>query len=292
MENNAFHSLLQLRSWSFNTEHIDRYALCLKVQSNIAEAVAFHAADKILVYYERFGLSKAVPQQEVWQQLITQHSFLSAGYWKEIALLEAELPYVQVPDDFFRPDLAPELMRLHTRLNLAQCNIAFTRHAALNLVNVFACDKEISNILAELYPKQTLQHRHVGDAILCGLQSMPEKLDYRYLHLFVHRNILTVAFFRTGNLHLLNSYRFDTPEDFLYYVLFAVTELGLEKDQTELLLWGDIGASFAGRLSVLQEYFPLVNFGSRPKGIQYHYQFDELEDHAAFDLLAACYFFV
>ncbi|MCS7018565.1 MAG: DUF3822 family protein [Cytophagales bacterium] len=292
MEKNAFHSLLQLRSAAFNTEHIGQYALCFKLHGSIIEAVAFHVGDKMLVYYERFGFSKFLPIQEVWQQLVAEHAFLGAGYWQQIAILEPELGYVQVPIELFSTDLPHDLLNLHLSLNTEKAAISFWQHPAFNLVNVFAFNKEIASLVAGLYPLSTLRHAHVSDAILLGLHSMPEKLDYRYLHLFVNRNHLTIAFFRTGNLHLLNSYQFDTPEDLLYYVLFALTELGLEKDRTELLLWGDVGATFAGRLSILQQYFPLLSFGGRPKGIQYHYQFDELDNHVAFDLLAAYYLFV
>ncbi|WP_250630421.1 DUF3822 family protein [Rhodoflexus caldus] len=291
MENNAFHSLLQLRSSAFNTEHIDQYALCFKLHAGIFEAVAFHIADKILVYYERFSLSKNFPLSETLPQLITQHPFLGAGYWKEIALLEAEYPFVQVPAEFFRADQATEILQLHSNFKPEQMRAAFVHHTAFNLVNVFGCNIEPLTILAELYPLRELQYAHVSDAILHGLHSIPEKLDYRYLHLLVNRNTLIAAFFRAGNLHLLNAYQFDTPEDFIYYVFFITTQLGLDKDETELLLWGDIGASFAGRLSILQRYFPHVSFGSRPKGLQYHYQFDDLENHAAFDLLSAYYLF-
>lgn len=291
MENNAFHSLLQLRSSSFNTEHIEQYALCFKLHAGIFEAVAFHITDKVLVYYERFSLSKTLPLQEVLQQLITQHPFLGAGYWKEIALLEPESPFIQVPSEFFRADQAAEVLQLHSNFKSETTRTTFVHHTSFSLVNVSGANNDVTSILAGLYPLRELQCAHVSDAILHGLQLLPEKLDYRYLHLFVNRNTLIVAFFRTGNLHLLNSYQFDTPEDFIYYVLFIITELGLDKDDTELLLWGDIGASFAGRLSILQRYFPQVNFGSRPKGLQYHYQFDELESYAAFDLFGSYYLF-
>ena len=291
MENNAFHSLLQLRSASFNTEHIDQYALCFKLHATIFEAVAFHVSDKILVYYERFSLSKILSLQEIVQQLIMQHPFLGKGYWKEIVLLEVEYPFVQVPAEFFRADQATEILQLHSYFKSEQMRVVFVHHAAFNLVNVSVCNTELASTLARLYPLRELRCAHVSDAILQGLHSLTEKLDYRYLHLFVNRNTLIVAFFRTGNLHLLNSYQFDTPEDFLYYVLWVITELGLDKDDTELLIWGDIGASFAGRLSILQSYFPQINFGTRPKGLQYHYQFDDLDSHTAFDLLSAYYLF-
>ncbi|WP_448519489.1 DUF3822 family protein [Rhodoflexus sp.] len=291
MDHNAFYSLLQLRSSSFSTEHIGYYALCFKLHGRILEAVAFDTASKIVVYYERFSLSKVVSLQETLQQLITHHNFLGAGYWKEVMLLEAELPYVQIPAEFFRSDLALELLQLHAPPSAVE-QLSFTHHTQLNIVNIAGCNTQISTIIAGLYPLRQLKNAHVSDAIIKGLLSLPEKLDYRNLHLFVNSNLLTIAFFRVGNLHLLNTYQFDTPEDFIYYVLFAVSELNLDKETTELLLWGDIGASFAERLSILERYFPLVTFGSRPKGLQYQYQFDELDSHVAFDLLSAYYLFV
>lgn len=281
--------MLQLRSSSFNTEHIDQYALCLKLHGGILEATAFNVAEKIMVYYERFSLSKVLPTKDTLEQLITHHAFLGAGYWKEIILLEPEMPYVQVPAELFEASQATELLQLHTNLPANQITPVVVPHPSLGLVNVSAGNAELFAIFKERYPFKEIRQAHVSDAILRGLVSLPEKLDYRYLHVFVNRNALTIAFFRTGNLHLINTYQFDTPEDLLYYVLFALTELGLEKNDTELTIWGDIGASFAGRLSILQSYFPTIAFGTRPKGIQYHYQFDELDNHAAFDLISAYY---
>ncbi|MCS6969041.1 MAG: DUF3822 family protein [Cytophagales bacterium] len=286
MEINAFHSLLQLYSPSFSTERINQYALCLKPCYQTLEAIAFDLKKEAAVYYERFSLSKNFSFQEGLPQVAKHHAFLGSSGWKTVVLMESLLPCVQVPADAFEFSLASELLKLHISNHFEPIQPAYTLHASLKLINVFACSGVNLQLLQTFYSGIPLRQVHMSDAILAGLLSMPERLDYRYLHLFVHHHQVTIAFFRAGRLYLLNTFTFDTPEDLLYYVLFAVFELGLDKKDTELLVWGDIGASFSGRLSILQEYFPLVSFGTRPKGIRFDYQFGELEEHAGFEMFS------
>ena len=61
-------------------------------------------------------------------------------------------------------------------------------------------------------------------------------------HLFVHldKNHMYVVGISDNKLQLYNSFPFNTREDFLYYLLFAAEQLGMDPESFELVLSGDI----------------------------------------------------
>ncbi len=49
-----------------------------------------------------------------------------------------------------------------------------------------------------------------------------------------------LLYVKNGELNLFNSFEFNTKEDFMYYILFSIEQLGLDTNTIELKLFGDI----------------------------------------------------
>ncbi len=60
--------------------------------------------------------------------------------------------------------------------------------------------------------------------------------------LFCNVNISSfeLLYVKNGELNLFNSFEFKTKEDFMYYILFSIEQLGLDTNTIELKLFGDI----------------------------------------------------
>lgn len=70
---------------------------------------------------------------------------------------------------------------------------------------------------------------------------------------------LDVLVFKNGQLHLSNSFEYHTPEDVVYYTLFIYEQLGLNPDETPILLSGNITKT-TSLYSALYTYIRHIDF--------------------------------
>ena len=107
-----------------------------------------------------------------------------------------------------------------------------------DLINVYIPFVNVNNFLLERFG--SFEYKHFSTVLLTNLLS-----TYRFSehpHLFVHldKNRMYVVGISDNKLQLYNSFPFKTREDFLYYLLFAAEQLGMDPESFELVLSGDI----------------------------------------------------
>jgi len=107
-----------------------------------------------------------------------------------------------------------------------------------DLINVYIPFVNVNNFLLERFG--SFEYKHFSTVLITNLLS-----TYRYSehpHIFIHldRNRMYVVAISNNKLQLYNSFSFKTREDFLYYLLFAAEQLGMDPENFELVLSGDI----------------------------------------------------
>lgn len=79
-----------------------------------------------------------------------------------------------------------------------------------------------------------------------------------------------------GNeLRFFNSFRYRTAEDFTYYILFVLEQLGLNPDTQPIEFFGDIEKS-SSHWMLARKYVRDINPGNRCAGLDYSYGFDSV----------------
>ena len=86
-------------------------------------------------------------------------------------------------------------------------------------------------------------------------------------------------------LQYCNVFPFATAEDVLYYTVLVMQELGLNPDQDELIVWGELTHDSA-LFTLLRNYIRNVRFGPRPYDLSYSYRLSEIFEHRYFDLFS------
>jgi len=82
-------------------------------------------------------------------------------------------------------------------------------------------------------------------------------------------------------LLIYNIFQYDTPEDFIYYLLFAAEQLHLNPELNPLMLSGNIQKD-SPLFNMIYQYFRQVSFTDRPDGYEYHYGFEKLPSQMYF----------
>ncbi len=93
----------------------------------------------------------------------------------------------------------------------------------------------------------------------------------------------TLVALQDGRLQLFNRYPCQTPEDFIYYLLFAMEQLHLSPEEVPLTLYGSIVQPSA-LYDMAYKYVRHVDFGLRPDDFLYAPILDNLPAHYFYGL--------
>jgi hypothetical protein len=90
---------------------------------------------------------------------------------------------------------------------------------------------------------------------------------------------------KANRLILFNSFRYQSSEDFIYYILFTCEQLGLNPENVSLQFAGEIEKTSAAYF-ITSKYIRNINFATRPDIYQFSYGFDKVAQHFYYSLFS------
>ena len=269
--------LLRLRDETFDARHLAAYDLYLAVGAGRLRVAAAETARPSFVLLEDYALPPGgLPA------LAAAHDCLGRAGWHAVRLATTGRAFTLLPAALFRAGDEAAALRLHHALGPTEA--AYARaHPGLELVSVFAADAALAGWLAAAHgPAGQLVHHTSG--LLAGLAHQRDPGAPRRLYLSLGHQELTLVVLGP-QLEYCNVFSFATAEDVLYYTVLVMQELGLNPDQDELTVWGELTHDSA-LFTLLRNYLRHVRFGPRPYDLFYSYRLNEVFDHRYFDLFS------
>jgi hypothetical protein len=162
----------------------------------------------------------------------------------------------------------------------------FSESNALQAHCVFKASGSVANRLQNIYLNQSVNIYHqaqvFAEAIYrnTALGNLPENA----LHVYGEAKYILIMAVKGGQVKLINQFPVLSPEDFVYFTLFALDELQMPAHETPVLLYGEISPG-AKSVELLRKYIKDLRFSGRPPHLLFSYQFDEVLDHRYYDLL-------
>lgn len=148
-----------------------------------------------------------------------------------------------------------------------------------NCFVVFAIDFQLLETFTEIFDQFTLQH-----AISYLLPELPDApAGEKYLYANLQKKHVDLVGLENNKLLYCNSFSFNTPADFLYHILNAAKQCGIDTVKDHFILLGDIAGDQP--LCLLgKKYLPNLVFGSRPDSKSYCSELDIIARHQHFNL--------
>ncbi len=275
--------MIQIKDDTFTVDEIYKYTLCFKIAKQEIEIGVFDADHGRYLVYESYAVDAATDEVALLEQIYKTHLFIAAGYWKKIILISTLPKFCYVPEEFFSPQNAIDLLRLNVVIETDKLDVCYVAHAKQRINCIFAIEKQLLRWVKSKYPYQEISYLHENSCILEGLLSDNSHLESRDLYLFVHKNRLTAVSLKQGYLQYLNTFSYHNLQDFIYYSLLVIEKLGLQKQDTNIVLYGDADGQIS---NALRKYVNSVKIGTRPQGIDFSPKFNDLRANAAFDMLS------
>ena len=156
--------------------------------------------------------------------------------FEEVIVLYANELFTVVPKALFDENKLTDYLKFNTKI-LKTDFIVYDEIEALDLVNIYVPYTNINNFFFDHFGTFTYYH---SQSIL--LNSILSNTQNKQAEVFVHfeKTSLTLIAYQGQKLLLSNQFKFETPQDCIYYILFCYEQLQLDPEVHQLTLSGKI----------------------------------------------------
>ena len=187
---------------------------------------------KSIVFDQRVDPNGLLP---VLDKIYTEHAVL-LNHYQKVDVIYINSLFTLVPEPLFDEAHLSDYLKFNTRL-LKTDFVAYDKITSCAVMNVYIPYTNLNNFLFDRYGSFTYHH---GISLLIreqakDLSSLPDKMVIN-----VHPSSFDLICFKTQKLVLANAFEYQTPEDFVYYILFTVEQLELDPETIQLQLTGHI----------------------------------------------------
>lgn len=166
--------------------------------------------------------------------------------------------------------------------NLAPDQLIYTNHIkANNSYIIFALRSTEIALFRGRFPE--VKFYHAATPMLESLLLQNKNKQGCKLYLHVEEKLVDIYAIENEGLKLYNQFNYHSIEDFVYYPLFVVEQLGFNPESTEVFISGNTSRT-GNHFNILYKYFRHVNFLARNDNFQYAYKLDTDEPHRFFHL--------
>ncbi len=269
----------------FDVDELMNYCLCLQFGIKDLQLCVIDKRTNTALYLEDYELKEIRSIQSrlnALRNIFDDHSFLRAGFWKEIRITIKTHKFSLVPSSLFYEEVATEYLAMNAAVKPQTEGVYFYKHHATSAYNVFAADRKLASWCKSLYPSKKVILSHQGSAIIQGILKYKDHTHEKTIFCLFDKNVVHVTI--TWQLQLLyyNQFAAKQPQDFLKYVMLVFREFKLSQKTTKTVFWGTIGHE-SSILKMFKKYIKNISFGHRPSYLKFPYQFDEVSEHQYFD---------
>ena len=151
--------------------------------------------------------------------------------YKSVRLICESDTYTFSPGPVFKIDEAAEMLHFQFKPDKND-QIILNRILKWDTINVFSIPKTLHKALTNLFPNSIIEH-HLSYFLNECVKLQSENSVY----ISIRSNIMDVVVVSTGIIQLINSYSFNTPEDFTYYTLNIFDKLPLDIENSKVILF-------------------------------------------------------
>lgn len=188
-----------------------------------------------------------------------------------------------VPNSLFDEDRKKAFLKFNTDLQGDEL-VVVNDIKNLNAKNIFALPFSVKSKIDFLF--NNVNYIHFSTQLVENILVNNKNQNTKKVFIHVQNSHFELIVIESNNLLFYNSFNYQTPEDLIYYLLFAFEQLKLNPEKNELFVLGDIEKNDAIYL-LISKYVRTVKFAERNDGSDYSYQFQNLSKHIHFTLLNA-----
>ena len=229
----------------------NNYSLSVRVCLNGFSLSMLDQAGATLVSREVPASLYQMRKEEVIELFQTKAGVVPSDYSEVQLIAESDL-YVFVPAPLFNLQCIDDYFYFQHERDKTQI-VLFNRIPVWDTVNVFSIPLALHEALNELFPDSAVAHQ------LSDLLSGKIKTKEDCIHIGVRPKMLDAVVLKSGTLSLINSFAYQTAEDFTYFVLNIFDQLKLDTEKVAVRLYQrNNSADFKDLISMYVKHCEIV----------------------------------
>ena len=270
-ENNPIH----IQTENFNIGLANSYHLSIQLGIYHFSYCLLNTTTFTYDYVKKYPLTSKDNTATEITEIINNDSNLKAEFFSQ-SIAFINFPSTLVPDKLYKEEEAETLLAFNTKVNgkVLADNI-FSQKAYL----IYSVPESILTIVSNFFPNAKYKAQ---ESILIQQYSQLNT-ENKKAYLYLNEQKVGITIFNGDKLIFNNSFKYDSKEDLLYYVLFSFEQLKLSPDSINVSVFGtieDTDESF----SLMYEYIRNIKLGKRPHQFTFPTEFNPLADHKYFGL--------
>ena len=159
--------------------------------------------------------------------------------------------FVFIPTSFFKPEEAIHFIGLQNKMAKNE-RVLYNAIHEWDTINTFTIPAALLQALMLLFPEKTIEH-HMSTF----LNAVTPTRQDDSMHVWVRTKMADIIVLKAGKLQLINSYAYQTPEDFTYHTLNVAEQLTIDTEKCPLYLYNAEKKPEIGKL--LNNYITVTN---------------------------------
>jgi hypothetical protein len=211
---------------------------------------------------------------QTMEQILKEHAFLKVNY-SAVSFAYDNHRSTLIPEALFDADNIHSYIGFNHVVEKDDLILSDTLKS-MDVRNVYVFPQPLKSTLQTYYPQVRLHHH--SSALLESLAMLYKNESKPKLVIHISLTHFEIILFEGRHLRFYNTFRHQTSEDFIYYLLFVCEQLKLNPETLELVLIGEVEKN-STLYSILVKYVRNVRFGERPEAFTYCHPLSTIPKH-------------
>ena len=210
-----------------------------------------------------------------------QHSELLNQSFQAVTVSHINTLSTFVPKPLFSDKNLADYLKYTSKI-LPNDYITFDVITNNDMVNVYIPYVNINNLFFEKYGSFT--YKHFATVMIENIFQLSNHHEEATVYVHVQKEQFEIIIIQNKKLVLYNAFDYTTSEDFIYYLLFTIEQLGLNTDTLQLYFLGAISKEDV-LYTVTYMYIRNVNFLEKKYTFNFNEHIEKPTNHRDFTLL-------
>jgi len=231
---------------------------------------------KILESYA-FGYELDPVNAAMAAECIIQDNAILQNQFERVSLSLVSQNYTLIPDNLFSDSQKQSYLRFNKDFEKSDYAVNADKLNNLKAYNIYPVHNAISEMMSKFYDDYRIRHytSPLMESLMYLLATGSTKSD---VLINVYNGYFDIVIIQSGIIRLINTFKYVTYDDLMYYAFWVIEKLELQADALNLLISGNISIESSLYRSI-RLYFKSVEFASRNDLYRYAYEFDEIPHH-------------
>jgi hypothetical protein len=207
------------------------------------------------------------------ENYVNNHTILNQSF-KKVKLIWLSRKNALIPDQFFNKNKLKTIIELtHSLDDLDEIHYKPLKYN--DIVSTFIVPNLIAAFFIKKYPLITFYNQQIP-FINHIIQKHHSEQTKGFVN--IQPDFFEFVIIKNGQIQFCNNFKYTTAAEMAYFILYALEQNKLDKQNTEIIINGMIQKN-SEQYQTLKKFIKTIKFDSRPEYFTYSYTFNKIPQH-------------